>query len=139
MLTAKSVKVLVLASSMCLTPDQSAIIDLIIEELNLMFKKPENHLVIGITKARLTDSIIPEEEVLDFAMGQVDDQELNRSFKGYTCIRVEQDDDNLIKEMISEVFKKGCVKDHIKMGFIQSHKIEDIFERVKPTSDFDTM
>ena len=139
MLTAKSVKVLVLASSMCLTPDQSAIIDLIIEELNLMFKKPENHLVIGITKARLTDSIIPEDEVLDFAMGQVDDQELNRSFKGYTCIRVEQDDDNLIKEMISEVFKKGCVKDHVKMGFIQSSKIEDIFERVKPTSDFDTM
>jgi hypothetical protein len=89
MLSAKSVKVLVLASSMCLTPDQSAIIDLIIEELNLMFKDPSQHLVIGITKARLTDNIIPEEEVLDFAMGTVEDQELNRSFKGYTCIRIE--------------------------------------------------
>jgi hypothetical protein len=41
--------------------------------------------------------------------------------------------------MISEVFKKGCVKDHVKMGFIQSSKIEDIFEKVQPSGDFDTM
>ena len=88
MLTAKSVKVLVVVSSMCLTPDQSAIIDLILEELNHMFKDPEDHLVIGITKARLTDSIIPEDEVLDVAMGKVNDQEINRSFKGFNCIRI---------------------------------------------------
>lgn len=104
-----------------------------------MFKNPEQHLVIGITKARLTDNIIDEDEVLAFAMGTVEDQEINRSFKGYKCVRVEQDDDQLIKEMIEEVFKKGCVKDHIKMGFVHSNKIEDIFEKVKPGKDFDLM
>lgn len=55
---------------MCLTSDQSSIIDLIKDELDLMFKDPEKHLVIGITKARLTDNIIPEEEILDTAVGK---------------------------------------------------------------------
>lgn len=63
-------KVLVVISSMCLTSDQSSIIDLIKDELDLMFKDPEKHLVIGITKARLTDNIIPEEEILDTAVGK---------------------------------------------------------------------
>lgn len=104
-----------------------------------MFKDPEEHLVIGITKARLTDNIIPEEEVLDVAMGQVDGQELNRSFKGFKCVRIEQDDVSMLQAMIKEVFKKGCVKGFVKMGFIQSNKIEDIFDKLKPNKDFDMM
>lgn len=70
-----------------------------------MFNEPEKHLVIGITKARLTDSIIPEEEILDTAVGKSsDDQEINRSFAGYTCVRIEQDDHDTLTEMIEQVF-----------------------------------
>ena len=40
MLSAKSVKVLVMVSALSLTPDQSQIIEMILEEMNLMFKDP---------------------------------------------------------------------------------------------------
>ena len=35
--------------------------------------------------------------------------------------------------MIQEVIKKGCIKDHVRMGFIESRRIEDIFDRIKPS------
>lgn len=75
-----------------------------------MFKDPQKNLVIGITKARLADNIIPMEDILDVAMGQSGEESLNRSFKGYKCIRIEQDDVAMNQAMISEVFSKGCLK-----------------------------
>lgn len=104
-----------------------------------MFKDPHEHLVIGITKARLADNIIPEEEILDVASGSLGEESLHRSFKGYTCIRIEQDDIALNQAMIAEVFKKGSVKNFVKMGFIQSNKIEEIFDKVRPTVEIKAM
>ena len=104
-----------------------------------MFKDPREHLVIGVTKARLADNIIPEEDILDVAQGNVGEESLHRSFKGYTCIRIEQDDVALNQGMITEVFKKGCVKNYVKMGFIQSNKVEEIFDKVRPTTEIKAM
>lgn len=139
MLTAKSVKVLVMVSALSLTPDQNHIIEMILDELKLMFKNPEDHLVIGVTKARLADSIIPQEEIIDVAMGQSGDEGSHRSFKNFTCIRIEQDDIGLNQQMIAEVFSKGCVKNYVKMGFIESRRIEEIFDKVKPTTEIRAM
>ena len=41
--------------------------------------------------------------------------------------------------MIKEVLSKGCVKKYAKMGFIESKKIEEIFEKVKPSADIRAM
>ena len=67
------------------------------------------------------------------------EESLHRSLKGYTGIRIEQDDIALNQAMIAEVFKKGCVKNYVKMGFIQSNKIEEIFDKVRPTTEIKAM
>lgn len=100
MLKAKSVKVLVLVAAPSFSPDLNQIIELILDELNLMFAEPEKHLVIGITKARIASDIIDESEILDWATGRVGEESVHRSFKGYTCIQVEQDDTKMIQDMI---------------------------------------
>ena len=107
LLTAKSAKVLVLVSATILTPDQNSMIDFICKELSLMFSKPKEHLVIGITKTRLVANVIDKEDIVDVALGEGGE---NRSFKGYRVCIVEQDDRQSLGEMLKQVIQKGCVK-----------------------------
>ena len=51
--TAKSAKILLLVQATCLIPENNHIIATIREKLQQMFKDPEQHIVIGITKNRM--------------------------------------------------------------------------------------
>ena len=39
------------------------------------------------------------------------------SFRGYTVVRVSQDNTDSIQEMLDEIIKKDSIKNHVKMGF----------------------
>lgn len=128
----KSAKVLLLVSAMVLAPDQNSIITLIRQELSLMFKEPEKHVVIGITKTRLVQNTIGEDEIVSVAQGENGE---NISFKGYDVLIVEQDDTATIQEMLQMVMQKGCIKNNVRMGFIDENSIMKIFEREKLNND----
>ena len=55
LLTARSAKILILVSAQVFEPESSKILSLIIEKLNIMFKEPEKHLVVGIVKTRMVN------------------------------------------------------------------------------------
>ena len=97
-----------------------------------MFSKPKEQLVIGITKTRLVANVIDREDIVDVALGNGGE---NRSFKGYTLCIVEQDDRQSLGEMLNEVIQKGCIKEHIQMGFIHEDQIFNIFERCAPSEE----
>lgn len=59
---AKSVKFLLLVSALSFLPDQNQIIKIIKNDLKLMFKQPENNVVVGVTKTRLVDSSLGEDK-----------------------------------------------------------------------------
>ena len=80
LIKAKSSKVLVLAQATCLIAENSHIITTITEKLQQMFRDPQKHLVIGITKNRMVAQQFEYDEVLDVATGQNDEQ---ISFKGF--------------------------------------------------------
>jgi hypothetical protein len=65
-----------------------------------MFRDPHKHVVIAITKAQLFNSQMDIDDVVDIAQGK-DGQ--NVSFKGYTVIRVSQDQTETIQEMLDAV------------------------------------
>lgn len=67
-----------------------------------MFKDPEEHLVIGITKSRIVEVNFGDaDEVLSVARG---DENNTRSFKGYKNILViEQDIPESIQSMIEAI------------------------------------
>ena len=77
LLSSKSAKVLLLVSAAVLTPDQNSIISFVRRELSLMFKEPEKHVVIGITKTRLVANTLGEDEIVSVALGENGE---NRSF-----------------------------------------------------------
>ena len=70
LLKAKSAKILVLWSATSLTPESSVIVTQIKERIKHMFKDPEEHLVVGITKAKMAEMSFAYEEILDVAKGQ---------------------------------------------------------------------
>jgi len=134
LMTARSAKVLVLVSATCLTSENSYIVDTIKRELDFMFKKPEEHLVIAITKARLVQNAYGDsEEVLSVAKGEEDNI---RSFKGFKeILMLEQDDPDSIQQMIEVINKQECVKKIVKRGFLDPQSLVSIFLNVHPTEE----
>ena len=66
-----------------------------------MFKEPEKNIVIGITKSRMVETQLgDEEDVIKVANGE-DGQTV--SFKGYTCVSVEQDNEASLKTMVTKI------------------------------------
>lgn len=89
-----------------------------------MFKEPEKHLCVAITKAKMAEMSFDYDDILPTALGE---EGQHVSFKGYNVIQVEQDDQETIIEMIDEVNKMGDVKPYVKQGFFDFRKIEEIF------------
>ena len=65
------------------------------------------------------------EDVVSIAQGE-DGQ--NVSFKGYTVVLISQDQTDTLEEMLEEVEKKGCIKEHIKMGFFDYSDFSSLLE-----------
>ena len=98
LLTAKSAKVLILVSAQYFLPDAAKMITAVLTKLKLMFKEPEKHLIIGITKTKMVEMTLgDEEEVLAKAQGEGNE---TVSFKGYKCIIVEQDETESLQEVV---------------------------------------
>lgn len=89
-----------------------------------MFKDPEEHLVVGITKAKMAEMSFSYEEILPVARGE-HGQDI--SFNGFNVIQVEQNDPETIKDMIEKVNQAGDIKPFIKQGFFDSKQIEKMF------------
>ena len=53
--------------------------------MNLMFKDPEKHISIGITKATIVQESMDYDEIVDVALGNNGEM---RNFKGYNEFRV---------------------------------------------------
>jgi len=79
---------LVLVQATCLISENNHIIQTIKGKLNNMFRDPQKHMVIAITKNQMVSQQFDEDEIIDIATGE-DGQ--NVSFKGYEVIQVEQD------------------------------------------------
>ena len=98
-----------------------------------MFKEPEKNIVIGITKSRMVETQNgDEDDIIKVARGE---EGQTVSFKGYSCVVVEQDDDQSLKDMLAAVMEKGCIKHCIKRGFLDSFEVLNMFNRVKPDED----
>ena len=93
-----------------------------------MFKEPEKHVVIAVTKAQMFSSQMDPEDIVDIAQGE-DGQ--NVSFRGYTVVQVSQDNPDTIQEMLDEVRKKDCISDHVKMGFFDYSDLSKMLESIK--------
>lgn len=64
-------------------------LETILKRLELMFKEPQKHLIIGLVKTTMFDeSLGDRNDILKAARGEGGEQ---RSFKGYNVIVVEQD------------------------------------------------
>lgn len=112
----KKAYILVLVSAGILLPENVKLFGNIKKKLNTMFDQPEKHVVIGITKTRLYEETLgDEEDILSIANGENDEQ-LN--FKEYDVIVVEQDNEKSIQEMIEAVKAKGCAKRFARQGFV---------------------
>ena len=68
------------------------------------------------------------EDIVDIAHGE-DGQ--NVSFRGYTVVRVSQDDPDTVQEMLDEVRKKDCISEHVKMGFFDYSDLSKMLESIK--------
>lgn len=99
-----------------------------------MFRQPEQHIVVGVTKTRLVANVLSddEEELLAIVKGENGE---SRSFKGYEVCLVEQDDPESIVDMLGMVMKAGCVRAQIKMGFINDNEILKLFEENEPVAE----
>lgn len=76
------------------------------------------------------------DEIIDVASGE---NKENISFKGYEVIQVEQDDVFTLQNMIAQVNAKGCVKQHVKRGFLDPFEVVKLFEQVKPVQELEGM
>lgn len=133
---AKSAKILVLVSATSLTPESSVIVTQIQERIKHMFKDPEEHLVVAITKAKMAEMSYAYDEILPVALGENDE---DISFRGFKVIQVEQNDPQTIIDMIDKVNEVGDIKPFVKQGFFDYRKIEQIFfnERTKISDALD--
>ena len=68
------------------------------------------------------------EDIVDIAQGE-DGQ--NVSFRGYTVVRVSQDDPDTVQEMLDEVRQKDCISEHVKMGFFDYSDLSKMLESIK--------
>lgn len=66
---AKSVKIIVLVSAGVFDPSNTKLIKEIRSKLEFMFDKPEENVVIAVTKAHMFQDFFDEDEVLDIAQG----------------------------------------------------------------------
>ena len=80
---AKSAKILVLVSATSLTPESSVIVTQIQERIKHMFRDPEKHLVVAITKAKMAEMSYDYDEILPVARGENDE---DISFRGFEVI-----------------------------------------------------
>lgn len=64
---AKSVKIIVLVSAGVFDPSNTKLIKEIKSKLEFMFDKPEENVVIAVTKAHMFQDFFDEDEVLDIA------------------------------------------------------------------------
>jgi len=85
-------------------------------------------VVIAVTKAQMFSSQMDPEDIVEIALGE-DGQ--NVSFKGYTVVRVSQDEPDSIQEMLDEIRKKDCISDHVKMGFFDYSDLSRMLESIK--------
>lgn len=97
-----------------------------------MFVEPEKNVVIGITKCRMVEEIFDMDELVDVALGN---NGQNISFKDYTVLLVEQDDSQNIIEMLQKVTEKGCLKRHIRPGFLNPQDIEIMLSSIVPPQE----
>ena len=89
-------------------PENSKLFSDIKSKLKMMFDKPEEHIVIGVTKTRLfSDLLGDEEDILSVAQGENGE---TSSFKEYTVVIVEQDNVTSMQDMIKAVKEKGCAR-----------------------------
>ena len=100
-----------------------------------MFIEPEKNVVIGITKCRMVEDVFDQDELIDVALGNNGE---NISFKGYTVLLVEQDDTKSIEEMLQKVSEKGCLKKHVRQGFINPVHIENMLSKIIPPKNEET-
>jgi hypothetical protein len=89
-----------------------------------MFKDPEKHLTVAITKAKMAEMTFDYEDILPFARGEGDE---HITFRGYEVIQVEQNDPDTIEEMIAKINEMGDIKPFVKLGFFDYKKIEEMF------------
>ena len=133
LMSAKSAKVLVLVQASILLPDSSQILTQVKKKLEHMFQEPEEHVVIGITKARMQQAF-DDDELIDVATGS-DGQQV--SFDGYTVVCVEQDDPKSIVAMLKAVSEKGSVQNHVCQGFLNPQEVQDLFKQVNATGEIE--
>jgi len=70
-LNSKSAKLIILVSATILLPENQKMLTNIKEKLNNMFKEPEKNIVIGITKSRMVETQLgDEEDVIKVANGE---------------------------------------------------------------------
>jgi len=101
----------VLVSATALTAENSIIITKIQERIQHMFKDPQDHLTVAITKAKMAEMSFDYDDILPTALGE---EGQHVSFKGYNVIQVEQDDPETLVEMIEHINKMGDVKPYVK-------------------------
>lgn len=71
LLNSKSAKLIILVSATILLPENQKMLTNIKEKLNNMFKEPEKNIVIGITKSRMVETQLgDEEDVIKVANGE---------------------------------------------------------------------
>lgn len=128
LLQAKSAKVLVLVAATSLTAENTIIITKIQERIQHMFKDPEQHLTVAITKAKMAEMTYDYDEILSVAQGENDE---HISFRGYQVIQVEQYDPETMIEMIDKINTMGDIKPVVKQGFFDYRKIEELFSNQK--------
>lgn len=93
-----------------------------------MFKDPEQHLTVAITKAKMAEMTYEYDEILSVALGENDE---HISFRGYQVIQVEQYDPETMIEMIDKINEMGDIKPYVKQGFFDYRKIEELFQNQK--------
>ena len=76
-----------------------------------MFKDPEQHLTVAITKAKMAEMTYEYDEILSVALGENDE---HISFRGYQVIQVEQYDPETMIEMIDKINEMGDIKPYVK-------------------------
>ena len=83
---AKSSKILVLVSATSLSSENTIIIKQIQDRIAHMFKEPEKHLTVAITKAKMAEMTFDYDDILDVAKGENNE---HVSFRGFEVIQVE--------------------------------------------------
>jgi hypothetical protein len=137
LLEANQAKVMVLVSAHFFVSESNHILTTINEKLNVMFKEPEKHTIIGIVKTSfVTETLGEQEDVMSCACGE-DGEEI--SFKPWAqpfpdkknvkhIMVVEQDNQVQLQELVMAIQSLKPIRRYVKRGFLNEYEVKKMFE-----------